>query len=51
MHAIYMNENDQIPATSINIAESHKNNVKKEKSNKKVYILYYFIFINLYKIR
>lgn len=29
------NESDQIPTTCINMVESHNNNVKKEKSNKK----------------
>lgn len=38
---LYMNKN----ATCINVVESHKKNVEKKKSNKNVYIVYYFIFI------
>lgn len=34
MFMLYSNESDQIPATCINMVESHNNNVKKEKSNK-----------------
>ena len=45
---LYMNENDQIPATCINMAESHRNNIKKEKSNKKkIHIL----LLHFYKIQ